>query len=134
MTPTTDRLRSAFALLLPPDLGKPYIMSTCTPPFVCVAFYPAQVHELVELVDQQTVKDYTLNGNEFVLCDYGSGSGFKKRKTLHGIYGFDEKNLRMVLHALKPLGTSKRQLKPYATMLLEMLAQASQQGSASSQP
>jgi hypothetical protein len=40
----------------------------------------------------------------------------------------------MVLHALKNLGTSKRQLKPYATMLLEMLAQASQQGSASSQP
>ena len=131
MTPTTDRLRSAFALLLPPDLGKPYIMSTCTPPFVCVAFYPAQVYELV---DQQAVEDYTLDGNEFVLCDYGPGSGFKKRKTLHGIIGFDEKNLRVVCHALKNLGTSKRQLKPYTTMLFEMLAQASQQGSASSQP
>jgi hypothetical protein len=134
MTLTTDKLRSAFALLLPPDLGKPYIMSTYTPPFVCVAFYPSQVHELVELIDQQAVEDYTLNGNEFVLCDYGSGSGFKKRKTLHGIIGFDEKNLRVVCHALKNLGTSKRQLKPYAIMLFEMLAQASQQDSVSSQP
>jgi hypothetical protein len=98
---------------------------------VCVAFYPAQVYELV---DQQAVEDYTLDGNEFVLCDYGPGSGFKKRKTLHGIIGFDEKNLRVVCHALKNLGTSKRQLKPYTTMLFEMLAQASQQGSASSQP
>ena len=113
MSKTIAALRLDFAQKLPPDMGSPYIMNTGVPPFVCVAFYPARVHEL---------NDRNINGCEFILADYGNGG--RAPGTLHGIAGIDEQNAQIVCCGLIAHGTSTRKLKPYTTTVFDMMCEA----------
>lgn len=107
-----ELLRQDFTERLPANLGEPYIMNTFTEPFVFVAFYPVQRHEMAD--------GRLINGNEFRLLEYGKG--FNENKMLGGIFGLCDD--RIVLMALKCCATRARDFEPHRKMIKEMFAEA----------
>jgi hypothetical protein len=106
-------LVETFKDMLPASLGAPYVVSTAQPPYVFVAFYDAQRHEMA---DGQIIK-----GSEFRL--WQPPAGFKRSTPLAGIIGFDETVTEFVLCGLRDEGTQGRDLAPYASLIREMLSQ-----------
>ena len=102
-----------FLKQLPAELGEPFVMSTFDHPFIFVAFYKAQKHEMAD--------GRFVNGNEFRLLS--SGTGFHAKKLLAGILGVDSE-YRIVCMALKCSQTRANDLKPYTKTLRSMWAEA----------
>ena len=108
-----ETFKQDFLKQLPAELGEPYVMSTFDHPFIFVAFYQAQNHEMAD--------GRFVNGNEFRLLS--SGTGFQSKKLLAGILGIDSE-CRFVCMALRCCQTKADDLKPYKQILREMYAEA----------
>jgi len=104
-------LVQTFEDMLPASLGVPYFVNTVDPPYVFVAFYDAQRHELAD--------GRIINGNEFRL--WKPSAGFKRATPLAGIFGIEEAAARFVLLGLRDQGTRARDLAPYGSMIREMM-------------
>ena len=109
-------LRDAFTRMLPNNLGHPYIVNTFDRPYVFVAFYAGQDHEIT---DGRTIRGY-----EFRLLE--QSQGFKQSRLLAGIIGVEMLDPNIVLMALKNLGTRKSDLLPYVQTIREMLGEVMQ--------
>jgi hypothetical protein len=109
---TKTMLLSRFKQMLPVELGEPYIVNTCTTPYVFVAFYDSQLHFMENAND--------INGCEFRL--WKASKGFNACKCLAGIIGFD-RLYNVTLMALTNHGTRREDLTPYSEMLFEMMAE-----------
>jgi hypothetical protein len=112
-----QQLLATFEDMLPAALGKPYIVSTAQKPYVFVAFYDSQTHEM---------KD----GRSFIGCEFRlwkATLGVQKGKPLAGIIGFNSQTYELVLSALTDQATKGTDLQPYKKMLVEMIAEIEQQ-------
>lgn len=112
---TKTMLLSQFKQMLPVELGEPYIVNTCTTPYVFVAFYDSQLHFMENAND--------INGCEFRL--WKASKGFNNCKCLAGIIGFD-KLWNPTVMALTNHGTNQQDLAPYSRMLVEIMAEIEQ--------
>jgi hypothetical protein len=104
-------LVQTFKDMLPASLGVPYFVNTAEPPYVFVAFYDAQRHELAD--------GRIINGNEFRL--WKPSAGFKRSTPLAGVIGIEEAEAQLVLCGLTDQGTRGRDLAPYGSMIREMM-------------
>ena len=109
-------LRDAFTRMLPKNLGHPYIVNTFDRPYVFVAFYDGQDHEIT---DGRIVK-----GCEFRLWEVSQG--FKQNRLLAGIIGIEMRDSDFVVMALTNLETRASDLLPYGQTIREMLGEAAQ--------
>jgi hypothetical protein len=105
------QLLKAFKDMLPASLGTPYFVNTAQQPYVFVAFYDAQRHELAD--------GRVVNGNEFRL--WKPSAGFRQSAPLAGIFGIDQNTCGVVLCGLTDQGTRRSDLVPYGSMIREMI-------------
>jgi hypothetical protein len=114
---TKQQLLAMFEDMLPASLGKPYIMNTAHKPYVFVAFYDSQSHEMKD--------GRILIGCEFRLWE--ATLGIQKRKPLAGIIGFNSQTYDLVLTALTNEVTKGTDLHGYKKMLVEMMGEIDRQ-------
>lgn len=105
------QLLNVFKDMLPASLGTPYFVNTAQQPYVFVAFYASQRHELAD--------GRVVNGNEFRL--WKPSAGFRQSAPLAGIFGIDPSTCDLVLCGLVDQGTRRCDLKPYGSMIREMM-------------
>lgn len=108
-----QRLRDLFRDMLPAALGNPYIVNTAHKPYVFAAFYDAKRHELRD--------GRIINGNEIRVWRHKQG--FVCNAPHACILGIDEAGPDLVLVALTDQGTTAKDVKPYGSMLREMMAE-----------
>lgn len=108
------QLLDAFKDMLPAALGEPHIISTNGPPWTFVAFYSATRHEMND--------GRIVEGNEFRL--WTPSKGFRTSKALGGIIGICGATGFPTLMALRDQNTSAREIRPYLSMLREMVIES----------